>query len=460
MTRAIYRTFAATVVLLFVAGPARSTDKPLELGAEGEAYALRVEYDLPIPLGPGTIPHVIGDVRRSGAENAHGIAGAPTRFDAVVAGTVADPHKEPRPSDDDGIKDENTNPHTECFYPGALVDTDISYPTDMREETANVPPVSYATAKCAAGPMTQIEAWAAGVGTPGMPSEAIGPLVAAGEISAHALLRPRSGHLESTVDATAQSVSIGGGAIQIGSVRAEGGSSATGPGGKAFSEARITIADIEAGGQRFSIANKRVIVGSNVYPIGSSEAQSFFNAVNAGLEPTGCHITAVSPAEVYPQGFLLKRKPPTIEVAKDGTYAASMEGGLLILCDVPEEISAPTTFQPQRVQFLVGFAYTMAQALEAPGGFGLAGLAGGATTTVVRPPAEIAAPPPAERVAPQAPAPAEPAARTLGPQAAGPVNVRQPLPRGLRGTLFALGLVLMLVLAQIGVRRLREALES
>jgi hypothetical protein len=460
MKRGFYKTAAATIVLLFVAGPAGSADKPLSVAAEGEAFALRVEYDLPIPLGPGTIPHVIGDVRREAAENAHGIAGSPTRLDAVVGGTVADPHKEPRPEDDDGIKDENKTPDTECFYPGALVDTDISYPTDMREEMANVPPISYATARCAAGPTTQVDAWVAGIGTPGVPSEALGPVVSSGEVAAHALLRPRSGHLESTVDATAQSLSIGGGALTIGAVRAEGGSSADGPGGDASSESRITISDVVAGGQRFSIANKRVIVGSNEYPIGSSEAQSFFNAVNAGLEPVGCHITAMTPADLYPQGFLLKRKPPDIRVAKDGTYAASMEGGLLILCDVPEEISAPTTFQPQRIQILVGFAYTMAQALEAPGGFGLTGLVGG-TPANIQPPREVAVPArEPERVETQPSLAAVPAGRPLGPQAAGPVNVRQPLSRGLRGTLFVLGIALMLVLAQLAGRRLRQALES
>ena len=52
--------------------PGVGADEPtLVASAEVQSYALRVEYDIPLPLSAGTIPEVVGDVRRSGAgENA------------------------------------------------------------------------------------------------------------------------------------------------------------------------------------------------------------------------------------------------------------------------------------------------------------------------------------------------------------------------------------------------------
>src|SRR5205823_12105019 len=78
----------------------------------------------------------------------------------------------------------------------------------------------------------------------------------------------------------------------------------------------------------------------------------------------------MGPASPYPQGFLLSRKPPALGTAKDGTFAASMYGGMLILCDVPHSATDPTTFTPQRVQILIGFVYSMARAVKDDAGFG------------------------------------------------------------------------------------------
>ncbi|MBV8691987.1 MAG: hypothetical protein JOY57_10040, partial [Actinobacteria bacterium] len=92
---------AASVALLVLPvalmGPARA-DGPAAVGPDGvisgqaESYAMRVEYDLPLPAGSGTIAHVSGEARRSKAgENAKGIAAAPTEMDAVVGGKYIDP---------------------------------------------------------------------------------------------------------------------------------------------------------------------------------------------------------------------------------------------------------------------------------------------------------------------------------------------------------------------------------
>ena len=60
--------------------------------AEAESYALRVEYDIPLPAGPGDIPHTIGEIRRTTAgENAKGLAAAPTHLGAVVIGQYVNP---------------------------------------------------------------------------------------------------------------------------------------------------------------------------------------------------------------------------------------------------------------------------------------------------------------------------------------------------------------------------------
>ena len=120
--------------------------------AEAESYALRVQYDIPLPIGPGTIPHTVGEIRRSQAgENSKGLAGAPTHFDAVVGGTYADPDKSRK-------GDERRPPQVECFYPGDLVNTAFGFPTDTQAETAALPGTSRATARCGAGPEVELHA--------------------------------------------------------------------------------------------------------------------------------------------------------------------------------------------------------------------------------------------------------------------------------------------------------------
>src|SRR6202008_3703775 len=87
--------FALGTVLVPFA-PGVGADEPTSVAsAEVQSYAIRVEYDIPLPVSPGPIPHVVGDVRRSGAgENAKGLAAAPTAFDAVVGGAYYDPDKD------------------------------------------------------------------------------------------------------------------------------------------------------------------------------------------------------------------------------------------------------------------------------------------------------------------------------------------------------------------------------
>jgi hypothetical protein len=453
----------------------------LELAGETEAFALRVEYDIPLPASAGTIPEVVGEIRRTNGENSKGLAAAPTAFDAVVGGAVYDPYSTYNGNDGPlllpNIKVGSTqvprntgvnppvNPHnrlptTECFYPGQGTNTTVKYPTDFRPGTSSVPPVSYANAQCSPGPQTQLTAWAAAADSPGYPTEPIGGVIHSGAVQGEALLRPNKGVVESSTRASAKAVTILGGVIRIGSIEAEGSSNAEGPGGKAATRGHVAITNITAAGQTFSLADDEISFGGQSFPTSSQQAHSFMDGLNASLASSGCKLAILGPAEKYPQGYLLSRKPPTLGVAKDGTYAASMNGGMLVLCDIPASISGPTTFTPQRAQILVGFEYSMARAVNAPGGFSFGGLLGGAikpphTVTVVNNIPGTSGTKPQQDVGGGGQGPSmQPQQQALG---ASPQSARvTPLAAGTRWALIAAGLILLMVATNVAARKLRN----
>jgi hypothetical protein len=269
----------------------------------------------------------------------------------------------------------NLPPQTECFYPGDLLDTEFRFPTQTKGETEGVPPTSYATARCGAGPEVELHVVGAGDG----------PGASVGAAMGDALARPREGVLEGTAASRAQGVALGGGAITVASVETSGRSQVTGKPGGQSTEARVTLTDVVAGGVRFSIANDRILVGEQSIALGSEEAQAFVDGLNAGLAPSRCRVDVLSSPARYPQGFLLSRKEPRIGVADDGSFAASMKGGLLVMCDLPEELGTGTDFKPQRFQAVLGFVYTGAAAEAEPGGFGLGDLGGDGSTPALGP---------------------------------------------------------------------------
>ena len=364
--------FALGTVLVPFA-PGVGADEPTSVAsAEVQSYAIRVEYDIPLPVSPGTIPHVVGDVRRSGAgENAKGLAAAPTAFDAVVGGAYYDPDKDNDqpliPCGPGARTGCNLPPQTECFYPGDLLDTDFRFPTETKGDTAALPATSYSTARCGAGPEVELHAVGAGDG----------PGYTVGAAAADALARPVKGVLESTTAVKASGVSIGAGAITIGNIQAAGHSEITGKPGGQKTEASVALTDINAGGTKFSIANNQLVIGGESVPVDSAAAQSFVDQINAGLASTNCTIALLTDPARYPQGFLLGRKEPRIGAAEDGTFAASMKAGMLVLCDLPEELSLGTDLKPQRLQAVLGFAYTSAASEGEPGGFGIGDLGSG-----------------------------------------------------------------------------------
>jgi hypothetical protein len=278
-----------------------------------------------------------------------------------------------------------------------------------------------------------------------------------GPVSGDSLLRPDHGVVRTAARASAHAVSILGGVISVGNVEVQGHSSAEGPGGKNATTGQVALTDVEAGGQTFSVADNELVVGGQSFPIPSAGAKGVTDAVNATLEPTGCALSLLGPPKQYPQGYILSRKPPKLGVAKDGTFAASMHGGMLVLCNLPESITGPTTFTPQRVQILVGFVYTMASSSREVEGFGIGDL-GGSTTigtpsrTVVESARTVKAEAPAASSAPvSGPASA--------PQALSPsrrVITYSPLAVGTRIAFAAIGIILLVAATNFAARKLRD----
>jgi hypothetical protein len=189
--------------------------------------------------------------------------------------------------------------------------------------------------------------------------------------------RPASGTLHSASSARASDIRLAGGAITIGGVDVRGESSTTGRPGGATTASSVAVSDVTVAGQRFSLANDRITLAGSDVALDAASTAALVKTLNASLAATGCRVDLLSRPESYPQGFVLGRKPPALGVSADGSLAASMQGGLLVLCDLPQTATAPTGFSPQRMQVLLGFAYTSVAANAEPGGFSLGGLAGG-----------------------------------------------------------------------------------
>lgn len=442
------------------------------LSAEAESYALRVEYDIPLPLGPGTIPHVVGEVRRSQAgENAKGLAAAPTRFDAVVAGTYYDPDKENK-------GEENLPPQVECFYPGNSLDTRFAFPSDTKPDgsTKSLPATSFSTARCGAGPETELHAVGEGTGTPGATTAAVGPAVAIATTSADALIRPVKNVLESTTGARAEGISIAGGAITIAAVEAAGESRVSGKPGDEATAARVSLSDVVAGDSRFAIEDGQLIIGGQGVPVDSAAARQALDGVNEGLAGSGCRIDLVSSPGKYPQGFLFSRPEPRTGLDEAGKFAGSMAGGFVVLCDLPQDLTANTDFNPQRVQVVVGFAYTAVSAEEETGGFGIGDLGGVFSDAPLAPaspvvagidvarglepaPAAGAALAPDSGVAPPAEEAATPPERSPGTsEVAQPIVADFDMDASTRWIVGILSLVVWAALTHAGAQRLRGLL--
>lgn len=365
---------AAVAVLLLAAAPlvrpaVVQADDFANVGlvAELEAFGVRVEYDLPIPAGTGSAPQVVGTTRRSsGGEAANGVAGAPTRFDAVVGGKIANPDDVPNSGD------ENRLPQSECAYPGHLADVDFVFPADVRSEVADAPPLGWSSAVCGQGPRMKLHA------TSLSPSRIVplSPDVSVAGGVGDAETGPDNGVLTATASARASGVSILDGLLRVDEVIAHGESVTDGSRDGARTDASVDLVGVSVAGLRFDVRAGEIVVNGDVLPAGGSAVRDLLRAVRTALVPSGCQLTILDEPDVYPQGFLFTRPAPELGIAEDGTSAASMSGGLLLQCDLPDDLSSPTGFSPQRMQVMVGFAYTSVAARADIGGFDFGNIGG------------------------------------------------------------------------------------
>jgi hypothetical protein len=432
----------ATVPLVASVGAAAGLDGLVT--AEAESYALRVEYDIPLPAGPGTIPYTVGEIRRTTAgENAKGLAAAPSGFGAVVAGQYVNPNHE--------ITDPakyNHLPQAECFYPGDLVDTHFMFPTDTRDETKPVPPVSFSVARCGAGPTTDLKASTDGFGGTG---------IVARNLASTSLMRTVNGVDQADTASHASAIEIAGGAVKIGGVEISGSSKVTGNKGGAATSTRISVNDVSIGGLTFSIADDRLLLAGQNVPLFGNVAQGIMDQANALLTGSGCRLDVIDNPGRYPQGYLFARPNPKVGVAEDGSFAGSMRAGLLIVCDLPESVT-PQNLTPQRVQVVVGFAYTGASATADPGGFGIGDLVGGLPGPTVLPSLNVTVPDLPNlttALVPEAPTPKKHRPVIAIAKPVLPIGVT-PLDSATRITLLIVCAVAWALLTHVGINRLRR----
>ena len=342
---------------------------------------MRVEYDVPLPAGTGTIPHVVGTIGRSnGTDSVHGLAGAPSHLDAVVGGEYSDPNGA------NNNQPINRLPQAECYSPGPVPTQVFRFPTDTQAGTSSVPPVAVASVQCAPGPSLTMAGFDAGIGVPGTPSASFAPAVRSGAATAEGTAGPVKGHLVSDAAAEASGVDLLGGVIHVGSVRVHDHSDIDGLPGQAKSDGTVDISAMRVAGTSASLSSGQLTVAGQSAPVDSSAGQRLIDQLNAGLSPSGCKLSAIGTPSAYPQGFLLSRPAPNLGVEANGTSAASEIGGLLVLCNVPQSISSHAGgFSPERMQVVLGFAFTAVSTRSDPGGFGIDDLGGAAVPPTVGP---------------------------------------------------------------------------
>jgi hypothetical protein len=357
----------------------------------------------------------------------------------------------------------------ECFHPGNDVDLRVALPTDLRRSGLEAAPVlGYASAQCGAGPQSEVHARSLEAGGAGTASAGAGPIVTSGPAGGDGLFRPNHGELQSSASAWAHDVAVLGGVVRIGSVSVDGASAVTGTPGGQKTEAHVHLDDVSVGGVHFSVDGNRLVIAGQAVPVDSLPARTVLAGAAAALAPLGCTLSIIGATDRYPQGFVLSRKDPPIGVRADGTLAASMASGLLVVCDLEQDLTAPTGFSPQRAQVLIGFVYTSASANEEVGGFGIGDLAPpegsvkeipSMGTDSLQPVAPAVVPAVPGTVQPSAPAPTVAPRPRATPSAA-------PVPVAFRAVVGAFGkwpvwlgaLLLWLLTTHLGVRRLQRRL--
>ena len=437
----------------FSPGPA-----PPVFTGDAQAFAVRIEADEPLPVGPGDIPSVYGQVNAQ--ENFATATAAVDLLGAVVGPKIADPT---------GDGHQYTQlPQATCVYPSEPNSGAQSYPFNGSDQQT-----AQSETTCATGPSATGLAYGgqigggAGVTNPNelttLQASSL-PLGIQGLTEGHESLGPDAadGSVKISADASVHDFSIPG-MLHVDGVEATGATEVSGRPGGATSTAQVTVSGLTIAGATISVTPAGVQLGSAppVPVSGAGPVVQQFNQI-AGTE--GCSLTILSNPSDYPQGTLFARPPLPNRINPNGTDAGSTDGGVVVRCVVPEALN-PTNFKPLIMQIVFGFVGTEANAsLTAPQlGFtvGDTGVPPAPASPVVPPaslPASLpsAAAPitvpttpavitPAATPSPAAP-PAAPTAASL-PAVTRPVGALVPL----RTTLEASGLGLGVLLSMAGI---------
>lgn len=346
------------------AGSAVPGPVPPVFTGDVQAFAVRIEADEPLPVAPGDIPSIAGQVNAQ--ENFANATSAVDLLGAVVGPKIADPT---------GDGHQYTElPQATCLYPSAPNTDAQSYPFDGADQQT-----AQSEATCSAGPQATAQAYAAQLGggagvtnpnelnTLGASSV---PLGVNGAATGHELLGPDStlGAVKVAADAEVHNFSMTG-LFTVAGVEASGWSQASGRPGGAATNAQVDITDLDIGGTSISIGPNGVQLGSGpVVPV--SQAGLLVAEFNQSASSVGCNLTVLSNPADYPQGTLFARPPLPNRVNADGTDAGSTAAGADLRCVVPDNLN-PTNFKPLIVQALLGFVGTEANASSEAVQFGI-----------------------------------------------------------------------------------------
>ncbi len=328
---------------------------PSSFSAFTQALAVRIELDEPLPVGPGDIPSVTGQLN-----SAQGFSTGTVAADllgAVVGPDLQDPTN-------DGHQYMQL-PQATCVYPTQPSDAQ-SYPFDGSNQQTVESQVT-----CGSGPSVKGLTYAAMVGgqaglTNPTELQNLGlsslPMGANGVSSGSESLGPDQvlGAVVAKANAEITNFDIPG-ILSASSIDAQGYSQATGRPGGATSHAQVVVHDLRIGTATISLGPKGVELGTGP-SVPVSDAQSVVSEFNQVAQLFGCNLTLLSSPSTYPQGPLFARPPLPDEVLANGMQASSTAGGALVRCVVPSSLN-PTKFKPLILQIIFGFVATQAVVL-------------------------------------------------------------------------------------------------
>jgi hypothetical protein len=350
---------------------------PGSFSGDGEALALRIEADEPLPAGSGDIPYVKGELNSDEKTDSGDVAA--DRLGPVTG---------PKASDPTGAGQQYaSNPEATCSYPSSQEKASQSYPLDGSDQQTAQSEVT-----CDQGPSVAGLAYSAAIGgNAGLTSNqelnhfGLPTLGDSGAASGSESMGPDPATADVDISASAAVTNFQfPGLFSVGSVQATGLSRASGRPGGASSTSHVIVSGLRIGAATISLSDAGVSLGSGP-PVPVSAAQSLLDAFNQVASTSNCSLTLLRNPADYPQGPLFSRPPLPNRINPDGTDAGSTAAGFYLRCAVPDDLN-PTNFKPLILNVLLGFVGTEARASVGSGAdqpssaVGSAGSAPGAGT--------------------------------------------------------------------------------